>query len=57
MKNKESSVRLILEMLPIIGKIFIGSIAGFLIFFGIHWIAILAGSVLAVIYYIIPQKP
>ena len=56
MKKKESSIRLLLEVLPIIFKIFIGAIACFLIFFGIHWVAILAGFGLGIVYYIIPQK-
>jgi hypothetical protein len=37
-------------------KIFIGAIATFLIVFGIHWLAILAGAVLGIIYFVIPKK-
>jgi len=37
-------------------KIFIGTIATFLIVFGIHWLAILAGAVLGIVYFVIPKK-
>jgi hypothetical protein len=37
-------------------KIFIGAIATFLIVFGIHWLAILAGAVLGIVYFVIPKK-
>jgi len=37
-------------------KIFIGAIAIFLIVFGIHWLAILAGAILGIIYFVIPKK-
>ena len=37
-------------------KIFIGAIALFLMVFGIHWIAILAGVILGVLYFIIPKR-
>jgi len=39
-----------------ISKIFIGAIATFLILFGIHWIAILAGGILAILYFAIPKR-
>jgi len=56
MKNKDSSLRLLLLMLPIILRILLGAVACFLILFGIHWIAILTGIALGIIYYIIPRK-
>ena len=37
-------------------KIFTGALAAFLILFGIHWIAILAGVVLGALYIIIPKR-
>jgi len=40
----------------VIFKIFIGAIAIFLIVFGIHWLAILAGAILGIIYFVIPKK-
>jgi hypothetical protein len=39
-----------------ISKFFIGEVAIFLILFGFHWIAILAGVVLAIIYFSIPKR-
>ena len=40
-------------------KVLIGALAVFLILFGIHWMAILAGIVLGAVYFImpIPQHP
>ena len=40
----------------VVFKIFIGAIATFLIVFGIHWLAILAGAILGIIYFVIPKK-
>jgi len=40
----------------VVFKIFIGAIAIFLIVFGIHWLAILAGAILGIIYFVIPKK-
>jgi len=40
----------------VVFKIFIGAIAIFLILFGIHWLAILAGTILGIIYFAIPKK-
>ncbi|HET6225945.1 MAG TPA: hypothetical protein VFF27_06675 [Bacteroidia bacterium] len=40
----------------VVFKIFIGAIAIFLIVFGIHWLAILAGVILGIIYFVIPKK-
>jgi len=40
----------------VVFKIFIGAIAIFLIVFGIHWLAILAGAILGLIYFVIPKK-
>ena len=37
-------------------KIFVGVLATFLILFGIHWIAILAGVALGIIYFAIPKR-
>ena len=37
-------------------KLFIGAIALFLILFGIHWIAILTGVMLGILYFVIPKK-
>jgi len=37
-------------------KFFTGTLAVFLIFCGIHWIAILSGVVLGAIYYCIPKR-
>jgi hypothetical protein len=37
-------------------KIFLGAIATFLIVFGIHWLAILAGVILGIIYFAIPKR-
>jgi hypothetical protein len=39
-----------------LSKIFIGAMATFLILFGIHWIAILAGVILAILYFAIPKR-
>jgi len=41
---------------PGIIKIFLGAIATFLIVFGIHWLAILAGVILGIIYFVIPKR-
>ena len=41
---------------PGVFKIFIGAIAIFLILFGIHWLAILAGGILGIIYFTIPKR-
>ncbi|MDP4285924.1 MAG: hypothetical protein Q8891_16035 [Bacteroidota bacterium] len=43
-------------LVPGIFKIFIGAIALFLILFGIHWMAILAGIILGILYFIIPKR-
>jgi len=40
----------------VVFKIFIGAIAIFLIVFGIHWLVILAGGILGIIYFVIPKK-
>jgi len=40
----------------VVFKIFIVAIAIFLIVFGIHWLAILAGAILGLIYFVIPKK-
>jgi len=37
-------------------KIFIGAIASFLIFCGIHWLAILVGVILGIVFFAIPKK-
>jgi hypothetical protein len=37
-------------------KIFIGAIAFFLIVLGIHWLVILAGVILGIIYFVIPKR-
>ncbi len=37
-------------------KIFIGAIASVLILFGIHWLAILAGVILGIMYFVIPKR-
>jgi len=37
-------------------KIFIGVMALFLVLFGIHWIAILSGVILGILYFIIPKR-
>jgi hypothetical protein len=37
-------------------KIFIGATASFLIVCGIHWLAILAGVILGIIYFVIPKR-
>jgi hypothetical protein len=37
-------------------KIFIGALAAFLILFGIHWVAILAGVALGILYFAIPKR-
>ena len=37
-------------------KIFTGALASFLILYGIHWIAILIGVALAIVYFTIPKK-
>jgi len=56
MKSKEYSMKVFLEMLPIILKLILGAVACFLVLFGIHWLAILIGICLGIIYYILPQK-
>ena len=56
MKNKQSDMKLIIEELPMLLKLFIGTIACFLILFGIHWIAILVGLFLGLLYYLLPKK-
>jgi hypothetical protein len=37
-------------------KFFIGAIALLLVLFGIHWIAILAGVILGILYFLIPKR-
>ena len=37
-------------------KIFIGAMASILIVCGIHWMAILAGVMLGIIYFVIPKR-
>ena len=37
-------------------KVFMGAIAFFLIVFGIHWLAILAGVILGIMYFAIPKR-
>ena len=37
-------------------KFFIGSLSVFLILFGIHWIALLAGIALGILYFAVPKK-
>ena len=37
-------------------KIFIGAIACFLIVCGIHWLAILTGAILSILYFAIPKR-
>ena len=37
-------------------KIFIGAIASFLTVCGIHWLTILAGVILSVVFFAIPKK-
>ena len=37
-------------------KLFIGAIAFFLIVCGIHWLAILAGVILSIVFFTIPKK-
>jgi type IV secretory pathway TrbD component len=37
-------------------KIFTGALAAFLILFGIHWLAILAGVALGIFYFAIPER-
>ena len=56
MKNKQIDRELLVEILSTLLKNFIGGIAIFLIFFGIHWIAIVAGVTLGIVYYFIPKK-
>ena len=49
-------MKIISKDLAGIFKILIGALAAFLILFGIHWIAILAGVVLGALYFLIPKR-
>ena len=49
-------MKLILKDAVGIFKFFIGAIASYLILFGIHWMVILAGLVLGILYFAIPKK-
>ena len=48
-------IQLFKDILPVF-KFLIGTFSCFLILLGIHWIAILAGILLGVIYFVIPKK-
>jgi hypothetical protein len=49
-------MKLILKDVAGIFKIFMGTLASFLVLFGIHWIAILAGVSLGILYFAIPKR-
>lgn len=53
---KPGKMKMILKDVAGICKILIGTLAVFLILFGIHWVAILAGIVLGALYFIIPKR-
>ena len=57
MKKNRSSTIFFLEIVSIILKLFMVAIAGFLILFGIHWVAILSGISLMIIYFILSPQP
>jgi hypothetical protein len=47
--------RTVMNEVPALFKLFVGTMACFLILFGIHWIAILVGLVLGIVYYMLPK--
>jgi hypothetical protein len=49
-------MKLILKDAAGILKFFLGAIASYLILFGIHWMAILTGVVIGILYLAIPKK-
>ena len=49
-------MRMVLKDVAGICKVLTGALAVFLILFGIHWIAILAGIVLGTLYYALPHR-
>jgi hypothetical protein len=49
-------MNIISKDLAAISKLLIGALSAFLILFGIHWIAILAGVALGALYFIIPKR-
>jgi hypothetical protein len=49
-------MRLTLNDIVGIAKVFLGALSIFLILFGIHWIVIVSGVVLGALYYAIPKR-